>query len=424
MNEEEFLQEDFCVDEYLSKILADSSGECSRLKDKHVRILSKHSDALSEEIGDKKEAIRDGLLALSSLIEEAKRISKELPDLFLPLVSSAEQSVNAELHKELEYEIEKMQADLSVAEGRTLKHKENIELRIDRESYTGVILVCEDIVVIGIDTKEGREMYNAFLVKELSCTIEKEHLVLSLPPVRIEITKSDSTLVHLRNKIVGESKASSKRKSPKNSVCIEEIDGIDYSNYLLRIGRIQDIEDPSVSAIVEEIKSVYKISQWKDVSPLLKLLKKKSLLDAAKLYCSIEGSKLEKAIQGIIHQRESPTEVIEKLGVLISHYIKGLEKVFPEPLASGYISLHLEEIHIKASEMFYRSYYIIEALEEQEDKKSEAIREALKKAFTYDGYSYGYTTAAGDEIRKGFLRNRYTFNKQVMQNVFRLLQED
>ncbi|KAH9385251.1 uncharacterized protein NEMAJ01_0147 [Nematocida major] len=425
MDDDEFLQQDFSLDEYLSKILADSSGECSRLKDRHVRMLSKHSEALSGDMLDKKETVKNGLHMLAALIEEAKRISKELPDLFLPLAESSGEAPNSKQHKELEHEVEKIHGDASIAEGRVLKHKEHVSLRIDREEHTGVILVCEDIIILGIDTKDGMELYNAFLIRELTCSMEKDYLVISLPPIRIEVTRADSTLKHLRNKILGSGAESAKTRETvvqKADGYTEEIDQAMYAEYLLRIGRVHSIEDPSSPEIVQGIKSLYSVSQWKGASSLLQLLKKQDLLEAVKLYCGIEGEKLMKAVTGIVHQRENIKEIVKKVGIVLVHYINGLEKAFPETASQGYISLHLEEVHTKTAELVYRSYYISESMQEQPDTTSTALTEQLVQAFTYKEYSFGYTTKVEAEIKKEHLKSRYTFNKQVMQCVFKSLE--
>ncbi|EIJ87682.1 hypothetical protein NEQG_02229 [Nematocida parisii ERTm3] len=213
MAEDAFLRADFSLDEYLSRILADSSGECSRLKDQHVRILSQHADSLSCEIISEKEKIYEGLNTLSALVAEAKRISSELPELFLPLLSGETSKLDSELHRDLENEVEAMQGDLSIAEGRTLQHKEHITLVIDRQVYTGIILVCKDIIIVGLNTQEGREMYNALLIKEIQCSIEGSSLIILLPPIRIEITKTESTLKYLLNKIIG--REASKPQKPQ-----------------------------------------------------------------------------------------------------------------------------------------------------------------------------------------------------------------
>ncbi|KAI5192367.1 hypothetical protein NEMIN01_1981 [Nematocida minor] len=424
MNEEEFLRQDFSLNEYLGKILADSSGECSRLKDKHIRILSKHSEALSEEVLHKKDKIRDGLVTLSLLIQEAKRISKELPDLFLPLSEGSSRKIDNEMHKELEDEIEKMNGDPSLARGRVLKHKEIITIKIDGEVHSGILLISEDIIVIGVDDKStnGREFYNALLIKEVSCDIEESVLAISLPPVRVEIVKAESAFKDLRSKIFGgRSRDRKTAKTPNklpNVEITDTVDNLEYKNYLLRIGRLESIENPSIPDIIAEIRSIYRMSEWKGCTSLLKLLKKMSPVEAVKLYCEIEGHKITKTITGIVHTRETCDAIIEKLHELMKNYIRAIEKVFPESDASPFLSLHLESIHQVAAEMVYKLFY-------QSDSKKDlmeghnTLTDKLKKAFEYDGYSYGYTVKVENEIKKSVLKERYIFNKHVMSYVFK-----
>ncbi|KAI5167286.1 hypothetical protein NEIRO03_1808 [Nematocida sp. AWRm78] len=430
MAEDAFLRADFSLDEYLSRILADSSGECSRLKDQHVRILSQHADSLSCEIIGEKEKIYEGLNTLSALVAEAKRISSELPELFLPLLSGETSKLDSELHRDLENEVEAMQGDLSIAEGRTLQHKEHITLVIDRQVYTGIILVCKDIIIVGLNTQEGREMYNALLIKEIQCSIEGSSLIISLPPIRIEITKTESTLKHLLNKITGREaskpKKSSKTKEPKSEttseISINEVDGIEYKKYLLQIGRIESIESPSNDEIIKEILAMHKASQWKGTASLLKILKKKSILDAVKIYCQIEGEIIEKAIDSVISKKAPITSIIERVHTLLDHYIKGIEKVFPESAAYGYIAVHLEDIHVNTAKHMFRLFYMCsDSLDENND--SHSFITSLKKAFTYNGYSYGYTVRVGDDVLKDILKSKYGFNKQVMQSVFKQMQK-
>ncbi|EHY64759.1 hypothetical protein NERG_02162 [Nematocida ausubeli] len=67
----------------------------------------------------------------------------------------------------------------------------------------GMLLVCADILIVGIKTNDGWEMYNALLIKEIQCRIEEDILAITLPPIRLEITKAENTLKHLLNKIHG-----------------------------------------------------------------------------------------------------------------------------------------------------------------------------------------------------------------------------
>lgn len=424
MNEEEFLREDFSLNEYLSKILADSTGECSRLKDKHIRILSKNSAALSKEMLHKKDKIKDGLVTLSLLIEEAKRISKELPDLFLPTANTAENTAgNSEKHEELESELGKISGDTSVlSRGRTLKHKESVKLRIDGEVYTGIVILSEDIVIFGIDEKNGRELYNALLIKEVTCTMENDVLVVSLPPVRIEIVEAESAFSSLQQILVGrgsEGRPSKERNKPQHAQSTSrKIDDLEYKDYLVRIGRVETIDTPEADDVSSEIRSVYRMCGWKGCTALLNLLKKVNLMRAVELYCEIEGSKIEKTVHGVIHAKGPSGTIIDKLHVLLGHYIKGLEEVFPETDASGYLSLHLDSIHRKTAESFYRLFYLTNSVNDMGGVDAK-LTEKLKNAFVYEGYSFSYTVKIGDEIKKSILKDRYTFNKNVMSNVFK-----
>ncbi|KFG25845.1 uncharacterized protein NESG_01833 [Nematocida ausubeli] len=420
MPEDEFMRTEFSLDEYLSKILADASGECARLKDQHVRMLSHHAEALSCDMRNKKQEIREGLCTLAALTEEARRISLELPELFLPLLAT-EDPHKDEMHSALESEVQALHGDASISEGRFLKHKEHVTVTIDRVSYEGVLLVCADILIVGIKTNDGWEMYNALLIKEIQCRIEEDILAITLPPIRLEITKAENTLKHLLNKIHGTNsqKSTPRDRSISDKDANNKADDADkeaYADFLLQIGQVQTA-DPSIENLLQKIEEAHKRGKWKE-SSLLQALKRKSISAAVQAYCTLEKPVLYREIDASLRRKEPLIDILQTLHDLIAHYILGVEKVFPEPAAYGYIAVHLEEIHERTARLVYRLFYLCSASEEE----SVAFNAALIKAFTYDGYSYGYTARIGEEVRKDLLRSKYAFNKQVMQNIFKKIQ--
>ncbi|KAI5190733.1 hypothetical protein NECID01_1100, partial [Nematocida sp. AWRm77] len=194
---EDFLNKDFSVGEYLGKILSSTSGECARIRDSHIRALSQHSEALAEELLQHKEEIEEALRTLQDLARESERIGKELPDLFLPMLEYEKKPGVVAEHKQFRHEIKHMKGGKALlAPGRCLKYKEHVELSIDHVQADGVVLVANDIVVVGVKKDKKYEVYNALMVKELSASMENRVLVLSLPPVYVEVLAGEHASLH------------------------------------------------------------------------------------------------------------------------------------------------------------------------------------------------------------------------------------
>ena len=74
----EFMRDDFSLGEYLTRVLSESAGGCTRVKDTHVRMLSKQSELLAEEPLGKREDIEKALRMFGELAKECGRIEREL----------------------------------------------------------------------------------------------------------------------------------------------------------------------------------------------------------------------------------------------------------------------------------------------------------------------------------------------------------
>ncbi|KAI5180085.1 hypothetical protein NEOKW01_0414 [Nematocida sp. AWRm80] len=424
---DDFLKKEFSMGEYIGRILPSSSDEYSRIKDIHVRLLSKHTEALSEEAFKNQDEIERSLRLLVSLQTECKRVIKELPELFLPIASTGPKEVSQDSQKEMKRELEKMSADLSLlGKHRTLKYKEEVKMTIDGELHNGVILLAEDILIVGLEGPDKLEYYNALLLKELECIFENNKLVLSLPPIRIEIHPTEEMSLKRLHGRIEKSIKKTTMKEPSLTHQTEEpaenssddtesdIDRAEYNEYLLKIGRSSHLDEFTTDELAKETEMQYRVEgNWSTALNTLYVLKKKDVFAAFDLFRAIEEESQMTKISQIIHKRDSLDTIIAKLSQTLSSCIKALQEIFNEPQVQGCISEYLEALHLHASKTFIKYLYQVHNASNIED-----VLNKLRKAFVYKDYSFEYTVMLGNSARHAILKQEYAFNKLILQDFF------
>ncbi|OAG30757.1 hypothetical protein NEDG_02151 [Nematocida displodere] len=424
-----FLEEEFSIGEYLSKILTDTSGECSRIRDSHIRLLAKHSEALTGEMVQNTDNIFMALTALTELSVECQRIHKELPELFLPILEYERKPTSTEAHRSFKLEAGRIKgAGSLVTTTRMLVYKERVDVVVNRERVSGVVLVTNDVVVVAVeapadeddssdDAQVALRLYDALLIKELEISKEKGTLVLSLPPVTIVVAPSEHTSV---DKVYKHIETIKQKHGPKiHSFELREADNRieqeEYNSYLMRIGEISKIEKPSAEELVEDLKSLYLLDKGgKSAAKLIKLLKKEDIVAGFAAFCALVEKDLENKIFEIVHTKDNMLDIVERMEKLLKKQFSTIVTLFSkEPSIQGNVSLYLERIHMKAAETFLMHLFTAS----DHGSTDEAV-ERLKKAFVYDGYSFAYTLSAAEHVKKDLLKKRYNFNKKILGYVF------
>lgn len=418
-NTDEFLEKDFSVGEYLGKILGNTAGECARIRDSHLRVLSQHSEALTEELLENKEEIEAALRTLQELSRECARIAKELPDLFLPVLEYEKKPGVVAEHKKFKHEMKQMKGGKAlITSARGLKYQEHVELSIDKTAATGKVLVTNDLVVIGVK-KEGKyEVYNALMLKELSSSLENRALVLSLPPVYVEILSGEHSSLHKLHteieKAQRKKQETAKLFEPTEEENLQERE--EYSRYLLKIGRLSQVGDLSVDELVAEVEQSYQATkEWKHAKKALKHLKKSHPFPAVELFCRLVEDDLISKTGEIVQRRDRLERILEALSKVLNKHLKTVQGLFEDDSAlSGVVSLHLERVHVKTAEAFIKHFTTTAA----EPADVEDALKQLRALFRYPGYTFEYTVDTAQSIKKELLKKKYTFNKNVIINVF------
>lgn len=412
----DFLDGRFSTEAYLSKLLLDESGECRRIRDMHERLSASHTELLADELLESREKVSESLLLLKKLSAACQRTRKELPEMFLPILEQEKKSGHAEERKLFREEMKKIQGGKQfAAPGRYLKYKERVHVKIDRVESKGYIYVTNDLLIIAVEKKDRLEVYNGLSIRELTFSLEEDLLMLSLPPVTVEVVEGEhnsfSRLFSALEKVYKKKASIHIEEAVINK---EEIERVRYNKYLLQIGRVSQISDPSEEEVLEEIEYSYKIEKsWSKAEDSLLLAKKKNILKAFSLYERISQDEMQKQITKLVDQRSPQTKVVESLSKLLTSHMKQTDSLFGEPSIRGRVSLYYESLHIKASETFLKS--ALYSLSEEQIKEDLSL---LQKAFTYNGYSYGYTVELAQSIRKDLLKKRYSFNKKIILSLF------
>jgi len=417
---DEFMKEDFSVGEYLSKILTDAAGECSRIKDSHVRILSKHTEALAEELMDNCENVEKSLRTVVGLSRECRRVAKELPELFLPLVEYDSRPSAVEEHRKFAQEMQTIKGGKAlVTRTRVLKYKEHVQMVIDKSETSGKILITNDTMVICVKKEDEYEMYNALLLQEMEAAMENGRVALSLPPVYVEVVSGEHSSLH---KLYSEIEKTQRKRDIGERLQEEETEEEiektkeEYNRYLLRIGKIDQIEELSVEELVENVKQAYSATrEWKYAKKIMKLIGKKDPGQAFELFCAlVEEGAAEKMVE-IVHRREKQEKIVEKMAKLLRKEMETVQALFEgEEHLNGNISLYLERLHIKAAEVYTKHLMAIGG----DEKHVEDSLGKMRETFKYDGYNYEYTVDIAQKIRKEVIKKRYAFSKRVVQSVF------
>lgn len=424
--EKEFVKEGFSMGEYLGKVLEDESGECTRIRDGHIRILSKQNKELAKEIIEKRDMVRDSLKMLVEMVNESKRVVEELPELFLPLLECGKRdSTITEKQKAFKDVMERIEGGKQlITKDRELMYKEKIDFIVDEERISGRVYVSSDILVLSAEKKSGgEEMYNAFLLKECAVSVEDAALLISIPPIRVEIVSGEhSGFSKLKTEIDRAQKKGRERaertavqeESRKNALEEDKEEKREYNRYLIQIGYISRMENPSVDEIAEEIRCIYRAEQsWKKAKRALDQMKKKDIYKAFSLFCEISNGKVTDKIEGIVEERVKVEEAVNKAGAVIKSHMKKVLSLFKEDSLSGHISLYFESVHIKSAEIFIRHYMHFSS-----GREGSICADALKKCFVYDGYTFSYTVEIAQQVQKEILRKRYAFTKRILQHAF------
>lgn len=420
---EDFLAQDFSTSEYLGSILTGASRECSRIRDSHVRMLSVHTAALAEELDTNIQAITHKLRELLVLLDEASRIKKEVPDLLLPISQSQKQRPHPDTeegHAKLQEALKKVEgAEFLLLPHRALLHQEQVKMKIDQEEHAGRILVASDCIILTTlnqNTKE--EVYNALLLKEVSASLEGRVLVISLPPISVEVHPQEhTTLNKLHAEIEKQRKirtCSSASTDPIHAPTELEKRS-KYNRYLIRIGLLGKTEEPTEEDIFAEIKTITAPKkEWKRFLKLLHMLLDLNPVAALRVFIELCLPEVLHMLRETIQRKEKLERIVQSVRSILEKHMKTLASVFGKyKEARADVSIYLESLHLAAAQLFLAHALSVAGA----DTVSESL-ENLREAFVYDGYSFAYTISGAQKVKKHLLRRRYAFNKHVVAQAF------
>lgn len=418
--EKEFLKESFSIGEYLGKVLADESGEYSRIRDGHIRILSRQNKALAKEIISSREKVEEAVKALVKMTEESKKVLEELPELFLPLLECKKKAAPfSGQQKEFKAAMERVEGGKQfVTKGRELLYRESIDFLLDGQNTPGAIYVSSDLILISVEKKTGEEeVHNALLLKECAVSVEDAYLLISLPPVVVEIVSGEhSSFSKLKAEIDKAQKAASRSSSSARALPAPHSSpgsNRSYNRYLLRIGFASSMQEPSEEELVEEVLCIYRTEHsWSRVGSSLEELKRRNIHRAFSIFAEASLRRVEEKVEGMLQERADLAQLVEKASIAIKKSMKKASSTFKEKELAGSVSIYFESIHLRCSELFIRH-----CMHFSKDEMDTCCS-LLRKAFVYEGYIFSYTVGVAQEAEKEALKRRYAFGKRIVQYAF------
>lgn len=490
-HEPDFNSPSFSVGEYLTKItrgrLTEESVRTQR--DKHLKVFTKYSALVSEEVGKQFSAIIGALEKFFVYRRMVEKTSQDLGVFYKPIYSyerkEERDKASVELFKKEMRKFKGGEADELANGRRYFVGKERVLLDTsDGATKEGVVVVSNDMLIMGVLDQDrdraGRSkggagtlvFYNALLLKEVEISEKNSSLIIKLPPIAVEVKPlgQAGSLKNLKALLLKQSRSA---RSMEQDLREEEgfgereyITDYTYTDFLVRTNQLdylpKGVHAQHKALLLEHLnqaalRSCEKGRHGGDMRApethrylgIMASMGKEKTLDtlfevgAQKVERSIkreledqaqglaqsdQGEALACTARGILknHMREIE-EAARELGILVSRSASkqtgppdnaASSAIEEESVLRAKIALHFESLHIKTIHLICEYLFTDHISDKSNYISISSVAERVKEKFVYRGYDYSYTVKYIDELKRGYVKRRYTRNKEIVNLIF------
>lgn len=413
---------DFNVQYFLSKSLPSLSLETIKTgRDRHLRVFTKYATEVNKEIFQHRDSILHNLSLFFRYKDMLDGVTPHIDPFLRPIFLFKRSKGKNRRQQHLLTELKKFNEDLKdlAADSRYLLKKEKVLLTIDKSDKEGVVLITNDMVIIGVYA-DALSFYNALHIRELEIIQQPSAITLRVRPVTVTIKPTKDTKDF---KGIAPLLLPPKKPAPPRPAATEgERESGDYIDFLIRTHQTSSLARNSSAetskASLLSIKNVilreYKVNGriTPEVKSNLGILRRASSRELVEAFFSIKEQELSTLITASL--TSDLYKLIDQVSLFISKTISEMAKwEITDPHALSLASLHLEHLHTHSISLLSIPIYNTYAADSKIDIGY------IEGKFKYKGYSYGYTAQKVNAITKKIVKKKYLKKKEIIGVLFK-----